>query len=115
MMLLIEIQTGLVSAQKIDLKLNARDLDHDLRRSSAQNTAAQFQSLRFANRRVVSLDNSDVVAEQIDHCSHDQILSDVHRQRERLQDEIVSVAINYHTGKTIAFAPNNTAELWIDV
>src|ERR1700759_473398 len=39
-MLLIEIQTGFVPAQKIDLEVSVRDFDHHLRWISAQNTAA---------------------------------------------------------------------------
>src|SRR5207249_3566742 len=38
--LLIEIETRLVSAQKIHFELHAFDFDYDLRRSSAQNAAA---------------------------------------------------------------------------
>src|SRR6266480_4879346 len=113
-MLLIEIQTGLMSAQKIDLELHAFDFDRDLRWGPAQNAGAEFQSFRLANGRVVSFDNSDV-AEEIDHCSRDQILSHVHRQRERLQDEIVAVTIDDHARKTVAFAPHHAAQLWIDV
>ena len=38
--LLIEIQTGLMSAQKINFELHAFDFDRELRWSSAQNAAA---------------------------------------------------------------------------
>src|SRR5205823_9014306 len=73
-----------------------------------------FQSFRVANGRVVSFDNSNV-AEEINHCSHDQILSHIHRQRERLQDEIVAVTIDDHARKAVAFAPYHAAQLGIEV
>ena len=44
----------------------------------------------------------------------DQILSHVHRQRERLQNEIVAVTIDDHARQTVAFAPHNAPQFWID-
>src|SRR6478672_4572817 len=49
------------------------------------------------------------------NCSRDQILSHVHRQRERLQHEIVAVTIDDHAWKTVAFAPHHAAQLCIEV
>src|SRR6266581_3106840 len=43
------------------------------------------------------------------------MLSHVHRQRERLQNEMIAVAIDDHAGKTVAFAPNDAAQVWIDI
>src|SRR5262249_58637632 len=45
----------------------------------------------------------------------DQILSHVHRQCKRLQDEIVAVTIHNHAWKTVAFAPHHTTQLCIDL
>src|SRR6476620_9139639 len=49
------------------------------------------------------------------NCSRDQILSHIHRQRDRLLAEIVAVTIDDHARKTVAFAPHHAAQLWIDV
>src|SRR6266513_623279 len=49
------------------------------------------------------------------NCSHDQFLSKVHRQRERLQHEIVAVTIDDHARKTVAFAPYQAAQFCVDV
>src|SRR6478735_9929213 len=49
------------------------------------------------------------------NCSRDQILSHIHRQRERLQDKIAAVTIDDHARKTVAFAPHHAAQLCIDV
>ena len=112
--LLIEVETGLVSAQKIDLEFHAFDFDGDLRGRALQNPAAQLQSLCFTNRGVVSFDDGDV-AEQIDHCSSDEILSHVHPKRERLQNEMIAITIDDHARQTVAFAPHNTAQFRIDI
>src|SRR6476660_2855857 len=46
---------------------------------------------------------------------HNRILSHVQRQCERLQNEMIAVAIDDHAGKTVAFAPNDATQIWIDV
>src|SRR5947207_8886080 len=83
---LIEIKTGLVSAQKIDIEFYAFHFDHDRRqrRGALENASAQFQSFRPADWRVVALDDRRRT-EQIDNCARDQIFSQIHRQGERLQ------------------------------
>ena len=93
-MLLIQIKTGLVPAQKIDFELQAFNFDDRLRRSSpSQNTRTQFEPFGLSDRSVITFDDSDV-AEQIGHCSGDQILSDVHRQGQRLQNELIAIAVD---------------------
>src|SRR5262245_43095450 len=46
---------------------------------------------------------------------HDQTFPHVHRERERLQDEMVAVTIDDHTRKTVAFTPHHAAQLCIDI
>ena len=43
----------------------------------------------------------------------DEIFAPIHRQRERLQDKMIAVAIDDHAGQTIAFAPDQPTELRI--
>src|SRR5262249_53297264 len=40
----------------------------------------------------------------------DQILSDVHRQGQRLQNKVLSIAVDDHAGKTVAFAPHDATQ-----
>ena len=69
--------------QQIELERYAFDFNRDLRRSPAQNAATHFQSFCFAHRRIVSFDNGNS-AEELNNCIGDQILSKIHRERERL-------------------------------
>ena len=55
------------------------------------------------------------VAEDIDDGSGNQILSHVHRAREGLQNEMIAIAIGDHAGKSVAFAPDDATQFWIDV
>ena len=51
---------------------------------------------------------------QIDNCIRDYFFSHVHGQRERLQREMLAIAIDNHSWKPVAFAPHDTTKLWID-
>src|SRR5205085_2450204 len=73
-----------------------------------------FQSLCFADWRVVSFDDDDV-PKQIDRRSSDKILSHIHPERECLQNEMIAVTIDDHTRQTVAFAPHNAAHCRIDM
>ena len=113
-MLLVEIQPGLMSAQEIDFELDTFDFDRDLGWSSRRTP------LRSANPSALRTGASfrstiTMSPKKIDHCGRDQILSYVHRQCERLQDEIVAVTIDDQARKTVAFAPHHAAQLCIDV
>ena len=91
---LIEIKTGLLSMQKIDFELYALDFDLDLRCTvSAQNACVKFQSFRLPNRRVISLDDLGV-PKKINNRIGEQISSHVHRQRERLHHEMITVSVD---------------------
>ena len=55
---LIEIKTGLLRVQRVDLQFQSGDLDLDLvRRVAAQEAALQFHSFRAPHRCIVALDN----------------------------------------------------------
>ena len=51
----------------------------------------------------------------MDHRSHDRILPHLHRARERLQNEMIAIAVDDHAGETVAFAPHNSAQFWINI
>src|SRR5439155_13857025 len=105
--------------------------DLELRRSlTAQNAAVQFKAFRATNRRIVSLDDrwwrkfatcvrlvgrleTCATFGKIDNRVRDQIFSHVHRQRERLQREIIAVPIDNYPWKSVAVAPDDTAKLLI--
>src|SRR5205085_4538033 len=56
--LLIEIKPGLLSVQKIDIKLYIVDIDLDFgRRRAAQNSSARFESFHLPSGCVIALDN----------------------------------------------------------
>ena len=48
------------------------------------------------------------------HRLNDQIFPHVHRQRERLQDEMIAVAIDDHARQSVALAPDEAAKSRID-
>jgi hypothetical protein len=76
---------------------------------------SQLQPLGFADRRIVSFDDRDVAPEQTPYRRHDQIFSQVHRERKRLQNKMIAVPIDNHAWQTVALAPDNTTQRWIDV
>src|SRR4029434_9166394 len=47
-------------------------------------------------------------------CRNDKVLPPIHRECQRLEDEAIAVAINNHTGKSVALAPDEAAEPRID-
>ena len=113
---LIEIETGLVTVQKIDLEVHAFDFDRRFARESVpRKTPYAVPIPRLVRTGASFRSTMRDAAEQIDDCSRDQILSHVHRQRERLQNEMIAVAVDDHARKTVAFAPHNPTQLWIDI
>src|ERR1700730_7013871 len=74
----------------------------------------QIEFFRFPDQRVISLDNRDC-SEQIEDHICDQLLPHVHREGERLQNEMIAVAIDDHARQSIALPPNNTPQSGIDI
>src|SRR5205807_7744111 len=54
-------------------------------------------------------------SEKIDNRSDEQLFSLVHRERQRLEHEIIVVAVENHTRQAVAFAPNDPSQFWIDL
>src|SRR5262249_48624166 len=44
-----------------------------------------------------------------------QILSHFHCQRQGLQNEMIAISVDDHTGNTVTFAPYNATQFWIDM
>ena len=70
----------------------------------------QFQSFGPAHRSVVPLDDRNLLSEKIGHRIRNQFLSHVHCQRQRLQNEMVTVAVDDYAGQSVALAPNQAAK-----
>src|SRR5712692_11622209 len=67
----------------------------------------------MANRGVVPLDNVPR-AQHFCHRVQDRVFPHVHRERQRLQYETITIAIDNHSRQSIAFAPDDAAKLRID-
>src|ERR1700730_7621216 len=113
---LIEVKSGLLPAQKIDIELQTPDLDLDYsgQRGSLQTAGTKSESFGFPCRRIVSLNNS-FPSEKIDNRGDDQRFLQIHRHRQGLENEIFAVAIENHAWKSIALAPNDSPEVRIDL
>ncbi len=126
---LIEIKAGLLRMQQIDLQFQTGHFDLDSPGAfAAQNPAAQFHSFRATHRRVVALDDLQggrsawpvalgrwsARPTTIFQRPNDQLFSLIHREGERLQNEMVAVAIDDHAGQPIALAPDQPAKSRID-
>src|SRR4029078_2556049 len=73
---------------------------------------AVFKSFSEADVRIVSL-HDPLRLEQLAQPIDDQLPSPIHRERQRLEHQIISVAIHDHPWQSVAFAPDDAAEPFI--
>ena len=110
MLHLIEIEAGLLRVHQVDGEPQAVDLDLLLgRRFAEEHAGSQLQSFRTAHRRIVALDDRSR-AEHASQRLDDQLLPHVHRERQRLQHELIAVAIDDHARQSVALAPDHSAQ-----
>ena len=78
-----------------------------------QNGDGGLKSLRLADGCVVSFDDAGGIENAFDRLDN-QVLALSHRERERLEDDVIVVAVDDDTGETVGFAPNNAPEGGVD-
>src|SRR5205823_14719853 len=112
---LIEIKTGLLRVQKIDIELQTAEFngDRSRRRVPFQNSGSKFETFRLSDSRIIALDDRDR-SKKIDNRRDDERFPQIHRQGQGLQNEIVAVAVEDYPGQTVALAPNHAAQFRID-
>ncbi len=110
---LVEVEAGLLRLQEVDHETQPADLELDLsRRLAEEHAGLQLHPLGPADAGIVSLNNRarPERAQRFD----DERLPLVHREGERLQHQVIAVAVDDHAGKPVALAPDEAAKTWID-
>ena len=108
---LIEIKPGFLAVEEVDFEIKIVG-SHDKRAGvfAVQHFDAGFHALGLARWRIIA-QHDRLGIEQSDQSIADQLLAQVHRQRERLDRKMIAVAVDDQARDAVRFAPNDSAEL----
>src|SRR5262249_50534306 len=122
---LIEVKSGLLRMAQVDRQLQVGDSDLDfVRQFAPKNTGLKLHSFRSPNDCVVALEDGAYrlwerriacLTRQICQRPNDQILPLIHRQSQRLQNQMIPIAIDNHPWQTVTLAPDQPAKSRIHV
>ena len=112
---LVEIESGLLSLQEIEVKGDVVEVHRDLAGVVAVNDGNfGCESFGFSDGGVVS-QNDGSGLEDLDQGGDDEIFALVHGEGEGLEDEVLAVAVDDDAGEAVGLAPDGTRELRIDI
>ena len=109
MLRLIEIKAGLLRVEEIEFKPQSVYFDQRRPRFPEQNPGPQFHAFRATDGRIVAL-NDRGGGEHLFRGFNNQCFPLIHRERQRLQNKLVAVAINDHARQPIAFTPDDAEQ-----
>ncbi len=113
---LVDVKPGFLRPHQIRCQAQTGDLDFYFSGAgSEQETGFQFESFRTPDRSVISFEDrlqgwrSVCPCNNALQCFDDRRLSQIHRQGQRLQNEIVAITIHDHPGQAVALTPDYAA------